>query len=339
MLSSPRSGSIQTPLDTAAAAVALPAAQNPAAAVLGLGAALPPTAVASDDIAARIGKAPGWIERRTGIETRRRLQPDESMTTLAAAAATAALEDAGIVPEDLDTILVATTQGDDLLPNLAPQVGARIGAHAAGACDVGAACAGFVAALPMAAALIETRRARNVLLIGADALSRFLDHDDPVTAALFGDGAGAIVLGPTDGEGGIGPVVVRSDGAQGHIVGIPGRQGPIAMDGHATFLGAVNNLSATTAEVVAHAGLQLDDIDLFVYHQANRRILAGIAERLEVGDDRVVDAIAHAGNTSAASLPLALDAARRAGRLRPGMRVVLGAVGSGFTWGAGVVTW
>ncbi|MGK2937405.1 MAG: 3-oxoacyl-ACP synthase III family protein [Solirubrobacteraceae bacterium] len=307
--------------------------------MLGLGAALPPTAISSGDVAARIGKAPGWIERRTGIETRRRLQPDESMTSLAADAALAALEDAGVDAADIDTVLAATTQGDDLLPNLAPQVAARIGATNAGAADIGAACAGFVAGLPMAAALIETGRSDRVLLIGADALSRFLDHDDPVTAALFGDGAGAIVLGPSEGAGGIGPVLVRSDGDQGHLVGIPGHVGPIAMDGHGTFLGAINNLSAATAEVVERAGLQLDDIDLFVYHQANRRILAGIAERLGIEDERVVDAIAHAGNTSAASLPLALDAARRDGRLRPGARVLLGAVGSGFTWGAGVMTW
>lgn len=323
---------------TAAVAV-LPSASDRAAAVLGLGAALPPTEVGSAAIAARIGKPDGWIERRTGIETRRHLQPGESMTALASAAALEALDNAGVDAADLDVVLTATTQGDDLLPNLSPQVAARIGAVSAGACDVGAACAGFVAALPMAAALIETGRAEHVLLIGADALSRFLDHDDPVTAALFGDGAGAIVLGPSDGEGAIGPVIVRSDGDQGHIVGIPGRQGPITMDGHATFLGAVNNLSATTAAVVARAGLELADIDLFVYHQANRRILAGIAERLQIDADRVVDAIAHAGNTSAASLPLALAAARRDGRLRPGARVLLGAVGSGFTWGAGVVTW
>jgi len=325
-------------LGTAAVAV-LPTAGQRTAAVLGLGAALPPTAVASDAIAARIGKAPGWIERRTGIETRRHLQPGETMTALAAGAAVAALDDAGVASDELDAIVVATTQGDDLLPNLAPQVAAAIGARNAGACDVGAACAGFVAGLPMAAALIETGRADRVLLVGADALSRFLDHDDPVTAALFGDGAGAIVLGPSDGDGHIGPVLVRSDGDQGHIVGIPGHRGPIAMDGHATFLGAVNQLSATTAEVVARAGLTLDDVDLFVYHQANRRILHGIAERLGIGTDRVVDAIAHAGNTSAASLPLALHAARRDGRLRPGSRVLLGAVGSGFTWGAGLVTW
>ncbi len=325
-------------LSTAAVAV-LPAAGQRTAAVLGLGAALPPTVIASDEVAARIGKEPGWIERRTGIETRRRLQPGESMTALAAEAATAALADAGVAPENLDVIIAATTQGDDLLPNLAPQVAARIGARNAGASDVGAACAGFVAGLPMAAAMIETGRADRVLLIGADALSRFLDHDDPVTAALFGDGAGAIVLGPSDGDGAVGPVLVRSDGDQGGLVGIPGHQGPIAMDGHGTFLGAIANLSAATADVVARAGLELADIDLFVYHQANRRILAGIAERLGIDAGRVVDAIAHAGNTSAASLPLALDAARRDGRLRPGARVLLGAVGSGFTWGAGVVTW
>lgn len=324
---------------TAAVAAEPPAAWTGTAAVLGLGSALPPTVVESDTVAARIGKAPGWIERRTGIETRRHLQPDETMTDLAARAAQDALTDAGVTAAEIDVVLAATTQGDDLLPNLAPQVAARIGAVNAGACDVGAACAGFVAALPMAAAMIETGRAERILLLGADALSRFLDHDDPVTAALFGDGAGAIVIGRSAGDGAIGPVLVRSDGDQGNLVGIPGHRGPIAMDGHGTFLGAINNLSAATAEIVARGGLSLDDIDLFVYHQANRRILAGIAERLGIDGDRVVDAIAHAGNTSAASLPLALAAARRDGRLAPGSRVLLGAVGSGFTWGAGVVTW
>ena len=323
-----------------AAGVADPsAAWTGTAAVLGLGAALPPTAVSSETIAERIGKAPGWIERRTGIETRRHLQPGETMTALAAEAARAALEDAGVAPADLDLVVAATTQGDDLLPNLAPQVAAAIGAREAGAFDVGAACAGFVAALPMVASAIEAGRAERILLLGADALSRYLDHDDPVTAALFGDGAGAIVLGRSEGEGGVGPVLVRSDGDDGHIVGIPGTHGPIAMDGHATFLAAIANLSATTAAVIERAGLTLDDIDLFVYHQANRRILEGIAERLGLDRERVVDAIAHAGNTSAASLPLALDAARRDGRRQPGTRVLLGAVGSGFTWGAGVITW
>ncbi|MBJ7329822.1 MAG: beta-ketoacyl-ACP synthase 3 [Solirubrobacteraceae bacterium] len=309
------------------------------AAVLGLGAAVPPTVVTSAEIAERIGVEPGWIERRTGIETRRHLQPGETMTALASEAARAALADAGVDAGELDLVLCATTQGDNLLPNLGPQVAAAIGATSAGGCDVGAACAGFVAALPMAAAMIETGRAQKILLIGADGLSRYLNHHDKVTAALFGDGAGAIVLAASEDGPGIGAVRVRSDGDQGHIVGIPGTHGPIEMDGHATFLGAINNLTETTREAVLANGLTLDDIDLFVYHQANRRILNGIAERLEIGPDRVVDAIAHGGNTSAASLPLALNAARDAGRLLPGTRVLLGAVGSGFTWGAGVLTW
>lgn len=308
------------------------------ASVLGLGAALPATSVPNDVVAARIGVEDGWIERRTGIEARRRLAADETLVGLAVEAARDALRDARVTPQELDLVVAATTGSDDLLPNLAPLVAGGLGAHAAGAFDVGLACTGFVAALSAASAQIEAGRADRVLVLGADAMTQYLDQDDPVTGALFGDGAGAVVLG-AGGDGHVGPITLGSDAGEAAVVGIPRTTGRIVMDGHGTFVQAVRRLEQGTREAVAAAGLLLDEVDLLVYHQANRRILTSLTQRLGVDPARVVDAIAPTGNTSAASLPLALDAARADGRLTPGARVLLGAVGSGFAWGAGVVTW
>jgi 3-oxoacyl-[acyl-carrier-protein] synthase-3 len=307
------------------------------AAVLGLGAAVPETAVPNAVIAERLGLADGWIERRTGIESRRHLAAGETLTELTVAAGRKALEDADVRASDLDLVIAATTGADHVLPNLAPVVAAGLGAHNAGAFDVGAACTGFVYALSTAAGMLEAGRARHVLVLGADHMSRFTDPDDKVTGALFGDGAGAFVVGP--GEGAIGPFTLGAEGERGDVVWIPRETQKIVMDGHGTFVEAVRRLQEVTEQGVRNAGLKLADIDLFVYHQANRRILNSLAERMGLPADRVVDAIAEVGNTSAASLPLALDQARREGRLEPGAKVLLGAVGSGFTWGGGVVTW
>jgi 3-oxoacyl-[acyl-carrier-protein] synthase III len=308
-----------------------------AAAVLGLGAAVPATEVPNEVIAQRLGLADGWIERRTGIEARRHLADGETLTDLAIEAGRQALEEADVRPSEVDLVIAATTTADNVLPNMGPLVAAGLGAHNAGAFDVGAACTGFVYALGTAAGMLEARRARHALVVGADGLSRFLDHDDRVTAALFGDGAGAFLVGP--GEGSIGPMTLGAEGGLGEVVWIPRETSKIVMDGHGTFVQAVKRLQEVTEQGVRAAGLRLSDIDLFVYHQANRRILHSLAERMGLPQDRVVDAIATVGNTSAASLPLALDQERRAGRLRPGAKVLLGAVGSGFTWGGGVVTW
>jgi 3-oxoacyl-[acyl-carrier-protein] synthase III len=308
------------------------------AGIVGLGSALPVDAISSDVIGDRLGVAPGWIERRTGISSRRRAPAGMRVADLAADAARAALADAGIAASDVDTVLVATLAADELTPNAAPQVAHAIGATGAGAIDVGAACTGFVSGLTLGAALIESGRAQNVLVVGAEILSRHLDHDDRSTAGLFGDGAGAVILAPGSG-GAIGTSVLGSDGAAAPYILAPHDTGLIRMDGHETFKRAVRTLVANAAETVAANGLDLDDVDLFVLHQANGRILTAVREALGVPPERVLDAIAEVGNTSAASLPLALAEARQRGVLADGDRVLLGAVGAGFTWGAVIVEW
>ena len=307
------------------------------AGVVGLGAALPANAVPSDAIAARLGVPPGWIERRTGIASRRHAVPGESLAGLATDAARAALDDAGMDAAALDLILIATVTADELTPGAAPQVAHALGTNVA-AMDVGAACAGFVSALTLAAGLIESRRANNVLVAGAEILSRHLDPHDRSTAGLFGDGAGAVVLTPRE-RGGIGPAVLGSDGAAAPFIRSPHDTGFIEMDGHETFTRAVATLAGNATETVQAAGLSLADIDLFVLHQANSRILTADTEVLGVEPDRVLNVIAELGNTSAASIPLALAEARAQGRLSEGDRLLLGAVGAGFSWGATVVEW
>jgi 3-oxoacyl-[acyl-carrier-protein] synthase III len=308
------------------------------AGIVGLGAALPPEAVPSDTIADRLGLAHGWIERRTGIASRRRAAPGARLSDLAADAAGAALADAGVDAAEIDTVLVATLSADEVTPNAAPQVAHAIGATRAGAADVGAACTGFVSGLTFGTALIEAGRAEHVLVIGAEVLSRHTDYDDRSTAGLFGDGAGAVVLAPRE-QGVVGRSVLGSDGAAAPYILAPRETGLITMDGHETFKRAVRTLVTNAIETVAANDLELDDIDLFVLHQANGRIVSAVGEGLGVSPERMLDVIAEVGNTSAASIPLALAEARERGLLEDGAKVLLGAVGAGFTWGAVVVEW
>jgi 3-oxoacyl-[acyl-carrier-protein] synthase-3 len=205
--------------------------------------------------------------------------------------------------------------------------------------DIGAACTGFLSALALAAGQIEAERARNVLVIGADLMSRITDHDDRRTAALFGDGAGAVLLRATAGPGRIGPVALGADASGAEFIRMDRGAAVVRMQGHETYREAVARLAEATVEAAALAAVDLDEIDLFVYHQANGRILRAVGERLRLPPERVVDCIADYGNTSAATLPLALAAAESDGRLRPGDRVLLAAFGAGFTWGAGVIEW
>ena len=308
------------------------------AGILGVGSALPPLRVHSDEIARRIGVDSGWIERRTGIRERRRAAPGERVSTLAAIAANAALADAGLSADALDAVLVATVTADEIMPAAAPIVAHEIGASRAGAADVGAACAGSVSALAFATAMIEAGRARHVLVAGVDVLSRLVDPDDRRTAPLFGDGAAALVVSG-DASGEIGPFVLGSDGASADAIRATRSRGIVEMDGHDTFLAAVDRLASCTETVLERSGLELSDIDLFIYHQANSRILTAVSERLGLAQDRVYDCLAELGNTSAASVPLALERALAAGRVRTGDRVLLAAVGSGLVWGATVLTW
>lgn len=308
------------------------------AGIAGLGIALPPKVVASDAIAERIGLADGWIERRTGIRERRVADADLRVVDLAAEAGLAALADTDVRASDVDTVLVATLASDDFTPNAAPQVAHAIGATGAAAVDLGAACTGFVSGLALGSALIEAGRARNVLLVGAEIMSRYVNYDDRSTAGLFGDGAGATLLVPGRGAT-IGRAVFGSDGAAAPYIVAPRATGLIEMDGHETFKRAVRTLATNAVEAVAANDLGLDDIDLFVLHQANGRILTSVREILGVDPERVLDVIGMVGNTSAASIPLALGEARERGLLANGSKVLLGAVGAGFTWGAVVVDW
>jgi 3-oxoacyl-[acyl-carrier-protein] synthase III len=304
-----------------------------------VGVSLPERVITSAEIEDRLGLAPHWIARRTGIRSRHIAEPHERLATHAAAAAGQALERAGVEPAEVDLVVVATTTADELMPGAAPLVAHALGAFGAGAFDVGAACTGFLSALTVGAAQVETGRVRTAVVIGADLMSRVLDPDDRSTAAVFADGAGAVVLQAAPGPSRLGPVVLGSDGdGAGHIT-IPRSDARIRMLGHDTFREAVAHLTLATEQAVRAAGITLDEIDRFVYHQANGRILSAVGERLGLDPERVVDCIAEYGNTCAATLPLALAHAADHGQLHDGDRVLLGAFGAGFTWGAGVLEW
>jgi 3-oxoacyl-[acyl-carrier-protein] synthase III len=233
---------------------------------------------------------------------------------------------------------VATTSNDELMPGASPRVAAAIGAFNAGAIDLNAACTGFVSGLALGCGQIESGRANLVLLVGADMMTRLTDPDDRGTAAVFADGAGAVVLRGA-AEGRIGRVVLGADGASAGLIYASKATGTTVMQGHETFRHAVDRMSEATLAAVSAAGLTLPEIDLFVYHQANARILRSVGERLRLPEERVVNSIEHFGNTSAASVPLALEDARLAGRLESGSKVLIAAFGAGFTWGGAVVEW
>lgn len=304
-----------------------------------VGAALPRTSVPNDPIAARLGVDDHWIFKRIGVRERRMAEPDERLSDLAAQAAQAALRPAGLGGEDVDLVLVGTFTQDEILPNAAPLVAAQIGARAAGAVDLGAACMGFLSGVSLGAAQIEAGRADTVLVVGAEILTRFLDMDDRRTAPLIGDGAGAAVLTPARGVGCIGPAILRANDKSRDLVYMTRAEPMLRMAGEETFTHAVAYLSEVTLEVLDVVGLGLEQIDLFVYHQANSRIVKAVGKRLGLRNDRVIDCIERFGNTSAASIPIALDWALRGGRLHAGERVLLASIGAGFTWGAMVLEW
>jgi 3-oxoacyl-[acyl-carrier-protein] synthase III len=326
-------------LETERVAPAPPQRVGFGVAATAVGVSLPERVMTSAEIEDRLGLAAHWIARRTGIRSRHIAEPHERLATHAAAAARQALERAGVTPAQVDLVVVATTTADELMPGAAPLVAHELGAFGAGAFDVGAACTGFLSALTVGAAQVETGRVRTAVVIGADLMSRVLDPDDRSTAAVFADGAGAVVLQAVPGPSRLGPVVLGSDGdGAGHIT-IPRSDGRIRMLGHDTFREAVAHLTLATEQAVRAAGITLDEIDRFVYHQANGRILSAVGDRLGLDPERVVDCIAEYGNTCAATLPLALAHAADHGQLHDGDLVLLGAFGAGFTWGAGVLEW
>jgi 3-oxoacyl-[acyl-carrier-protein] synthase-3 len=300
---------------------------------------VPEGVVPSSRIAERLGVSEDWIVARTGVRERHIAADDERLDALAAKAGRLALERAELDPAALDLVVVATVAADDVLPNAAPLVAQALGAHSAGAFDLGAACTGFLSGLAVAAAQVESGRAEHVLVIGAELLSRLTNRDDRSTAALFADGAGAAVVGPATNGGQIGPIVLGADGSGGPAIRASHEERLIHMRGHDTFRDAVRRLSEATLVAAERSELGLEEIDLFVYHQANARILAAVGERLGLPRERVIDCIDRYGNTSSATIPIALAEARAEGRLEPGASVMLAAFGAGFTWGAGVVTW
>jgi 3-oxoacyl-[acyl-carrier-protein] synthase-3 len=309
------------------------------AAIASIGIAVPADVVANAPIAARLGVSEQWIVARTGVRERRVAAPGEQLVDYAAEAAGRALAGAGVEAARVDLILVATMSHEYLTPSAAPLVAARLGATRAGAIDVGAACSGFVSALVLAAGQLEAGRADVALVVGADLLTRLTDPDDRATAALFGDGAGAAVLTAHDGPGRIGPAILGADGARHSLVSASRAEAILRMQGHDTFRQAVDRLSAATLDAVRAAGRELGEIAAFAYHQANARILAAVGERLGLDPGRVIDCIGRYGNTSAATIPLALAEAEADGMLEPGAPVLVAAFGGGLTWAATVVEW
>ena len=336
----PDQASMATVLPGAGKAIE-PAATLPrSAALVSVATALPEGRLTTAELAAHFDISEDWIVSRTGVRERRRAGADERLSDYATHAAARALQAAEIAPEDVDLVLVATITQDELTPNAAPLVAHALGATHAGAIDVGAACTGFLSGLALASAQIESGRAQNVVLVGADFVTRITNYEDRRTAPLFGDAAGAVVLSPVEaGHGNVGPILLGADGSHGRTIIATHEQRHIVMDGPEVFRHAIARMREVTLAAVAQAGLTLDDIDLFVYHQANARITRALGERLELAPERVVDCIEELGNASAATLPVALATAAADGRLRPGARVLVSAFGAGFTWGGGVIEW
>lgn len=312
-------------------------ARRRGAGLAGLGRALPSTIVENGPIAARLGVERQWITKRTGISARRRSAEGDSLAGLSIEAGGRALAAAGVDPADVDAVLVATSTADDIVPQAAPIVAGALGATRAMAWDVGLACTGFLAGLQQGAALVESGRANTVLLIGADVLGRYSDPDDRQTAALFGDGAAAAVLVP-GGAASIGPVVLGVE-AQRDVLYIDRAEQLVRMKGRFVYQHAVDHMERSCRDLLAIAELEIAEIDLVIAHQANGRIISAVRERFGLDPERVADYVAELGNTSAASIPLALSLAADDGRLPDTGHVLLTAFGAGFSWGAALLTY
>ncbi|HEX2103390.1 MAG TPA: beta-ketoacyl-ACP synthase III [Solirubrobacteraceae bacterium] len=309
------------------------------AGIFGVGAAVPERVITNADLQQRLDTTDEWIVRRTGIRERRVLAPGELLSDLATRACELALEDAGRTAAEVDLVIVSTITPDRLTPGVGPYVAEALGAERAGAVDVNAACAGFVYGLDQAAAQIESGRARVALVCGAEALSRITDHDDRGTAPLFGDGAGAVVVAGGELELGCGGFVLGTDASQADMLYAERVDPMLRMEGREVYRHAIRRMVAATSEAIERAGLTIDDIDLFVAHQANVRIIHSAASEMGLPPEKVMVNIDRVANTSSASIPLALEQAEREGRLEPGAIVALSAFGAGFVWGSGVVSW
>ena len=313
------------------------------AAILGTGSALPAREVKNAELAAQVDTSDEWIVERTGIRTRYIAGPGETTATLATEAARQALDAAGLQPRDIDLIVLATATPDQTFPSSATKVQAALDIPDCVAFDVAAVCSGFLYALSVAESMVRAGSAERALVIGAETFSRILDWEDRATCVLFGDGAGAIVLGAEEGERGVLATRLHADGRHNDLLYVDGGPsttgtvGKLRMKGREVFRHAVINLAAVMNEALDAAGLSAEDVDWVVPHQANARILDATAKKLGLSPDKVVVTVDRHANTSAASVPLALDTAVKDGRIKPGDLPVLEAMGGGFTWGASVV--
>jgi 3-oxoacyl-[acyl-carrier-protein] synthase-3 len=334
-----RFGSTATPAATPRTRNRRPLPRGLTAGLFGVGAALPERIIDNQHFEERLDTNDAWIVRRTGIRTRRWLDPDAPLAPLAAQACTDALADAGRTPDEVDQIIITTITPDRVTPGLAPEVARLIGAHGAAAVDLNAACAGFLYALDQASALIETGRARVVLVCGAEALSRLTDTEDRGTAVLFGDGAGAVVVAAGELDRGCSRFVLGCDPEQGDLLYADNVDRKLRMEGREVYRHAVARMAEATTEALDAAGLTADDLDLFVAHQANSRIIESAANELGVPHEKLAINVDRVANTSSASIPLALAQAEADGLLAPGATIALAAFGAGFVWGAGIVSW
>jgi 3-oxoacyl-[acyl-carrier-protein] synthase-3 len=300
---------------------------------------VPPRIVDNAEIAARLNTSDEWIRTRTGIRQRRVIDPGMATSDLAVEAGQRALKSANV--ESVDFVIVATTTPDRPCPATAPEVASRIGVGGAAAFDLNAVCTGFLYALATGSALVSGGLAERVLVIGADTFSTVMDPNCRTSAVIFGDGAGAVVLraGEPYELGAIGPFDLGSDGEGADLITVPDRNSYFAMDGPKVFLRAITHMAKSAEAVLDKAGMRLQDIDKFVYHQANARILSGVADQLGQPRGKFVRNIDLVGNTAAASVPLALATASDSGELRVGQRVLLGAFGGGLTWGSTLLRW
>ncbi len=314
-------------------------------AVTGVGSFLPEQVMTNDDLSKFVDTTDEWIVERTGIRKRHRARDDEPTSDLATEAARRALADAGRTAADVDMIIVATTTPDMTFPATASIVQRKLGAPVCIAFDVQAVCSGFVYALSVADGFVARGQAKCALVIGAEEMTRLMDWSDRTTCVLFGDGAGAVVVEPREGKGssadqGILGFALRSDGTKTDLLYVDGgpsttgKVGHLRMLGNQVFRHAVVNIAEAVTAACAASGITVPEVDWFVPHQANQRIIKGVGDRLGLDENRVISTVAEHANTSAASIPLALDTAIRDGRIKRGDLVLLEAMGGGLTWGA-----
>jgi 3-oxoacyl-[acyl-carrier-protein] synthase-3 len=314
--------------------------------VIGTGSYLPEKIVTNDDLARTVDTTDDWIRTRTGIQSRHVAAEGQLASDLALPAAQRALQSAGVKAADVDLIIVATTTPDIIFPSTACILQAKLGVAGCPAFDVQAVCSGFVYALTIADLFICSGQARNVLVVGTEVYSRILDWSDRGTCVLFGDGAGAVIVAASDRPG-ILATKLHADGSHKEMLCVPGsvNAGKVSgspfvhMDGGSVFKFAVRVFEEGAIEVLEAAGLKVADLDWFIPHQANIRIMEATAKKLGLPKEKLIATVHHHGNTSAASIPLALDEAVRDGRVLPGQTLLLEGVGGGFTWGAVLLRW